>query len=88
MKLFIGSLPYNTTEAELSALCATYGEVVSVKIITDQFTGRSKGFGFVEMIDRSAGHKVMESLNGKEFKNKALVYNEAKPQTKKSPHRR
>ena len=88
MKLFIGSLPYTITESELSTLCASFGEVVSVKLITDQFSGQSKGFGFVEMSNRSEGHKVMEGLNGKEYNHRTLVCNEAKPPTKKSRGRR
>ena len=88
MKLFIGSLPYTITESELSTLCARFGEVVSVKLIIDQFSGQSKGFGFVEMANRSEGHKVMEGLNGKEYNHRTLVCNEAKPPTKKNRSRR
>ncbi|MCL2340812.1 MAG: RNA-binding protein [Proteobacteria bacterium] len=88
MKLFVGSLPYNITESELAALCATFGDVVSAKLVVDQFTGQPKGFGFVEMANRSVGHKVMEGLNGKEYKHRTLVCNEAKPPTKKSRGRR
>ena len=88
MKLFVGSLPYNITESEISELCASYGSVVSVKLIVDQFSGQSKGFGFVEMSNRSEGHKVMDNLNGMVFKSRTLVCNEAKPQAKKGSHRR
>lgn len=88
MKLFIGSLPYTITEAELSALCSTFGTVVSSKLILDQFSGQPKGFGFVEMSNRSEGHKVMESLNGMEYKHRKLVCNEAKPPVKKGQRRR
>jgi len=88
MKLFIGSLPYNITESELSELCNPFGSVISAKLIIDYFSGQSKGFGFVEMSNRSEGHKVMEGLNGKEYKHRTLVCNEAKPQTKKRSRRR
>ncbi|WP_306547078.1 RNA-binding protein [Desulfobulbus sp.] len=88
MKLFIGSLPYNITEPELSALCSPFGDVVSAKLIVDQFTGQSKGFGFVEMSSRSEGHKVMDGLNGKEYNHRTLVCNEAKPPAKKGQRRR
>ena len=88
MKLFIGSLPYNITETELSELCGQFGSVVSAKLIVDQFSGQSKGFGFVEMSTRSEGHKVMEGLNGKEYKNRSRVCNEAKPPVKKGARRR
>ena len=88
MKLFIGSLPYNITESELSELCGQYGSVVGAKLVIDQFSGQSKGFGFVEMSTRSEGHKVMEGLNGKDYKHRTLVCNEAKPQVKKGVRRR
>lgn len=88
MKLFIGSLPYTITESELTGLCTPFGEVVSAKLILDQFTGRSKGFGFVEMATRSEGHKVMDGLNGKEYNHRTLVCNEAKPPAKKGRGRR
>ena len=88
MKLFIGSLPYNITEPELSSLCSPFGDVVSAKLIVDQFTGQSKGFGFVEMSNRSEGHKVMDELNGKEYNHRTLVCNEAKPPAKKGQRRR
>jgi RNA recognition motif-containing protein len=88
MKLFIGSLPYNITESELTELCGTFGTVVSAKLIVDQFSGQSKGFGFVEMSNRSDGHKVMDGLNGKEYNHRTLVCNEAKPPAKKGQRRR
>lgn len=88
MKLFIGSLPYDITEPELSELCSQFGSVVSAKLIVDHFSGQSKGFGFVEMSNRSEGHKVMEGLNGTEYKHRTLVCNEAKPQAKKGSRRR
>ena len=82
MKLFIGGLPQNITETELTELFSTYGEIVSTKLVTDRFTGRPKGFGFVEMGTRGEGHKAMEDLNGKEYKYRRLVCNEAKAQKK------
>ncbi len=63
MKLFIGSLPYNIVESELSELFGEFGSVVSAKLIVDQFSRESKGFGFVEMSSRSEGHKAMDGLN-------------------------
>lgn len=88
MKLFVGNLPWNISENELSELCGPFGTVVSVKLIIDQFTGQPKGFGFVEMSSRSEGHKVMDGLNGKEFNHRKLVCNEAKPPEKKGQRRR
>jgi RNA recognition motif-containing protein len=88
MKLFIGSLPYGITETELTDIFSGYGNVVSAKLIMDHFTGQSKGFGFVEMETRGEGHKAMEDLNGKEYKHRRLVCNEAQVQKKKGSRRR
>nr|WP_321465772.1 RNA-binding protein [uncultured Desulfobulbus sp.] len=88
MKLFVGSLPYNIVESELSELFSQFGSVVSAKLIIDQFSGESKGFGFVEMSTRSEGHKAMDELNGKEYKHRKLVCNEAKPPVKRGQRRR
>ena len=88
MKLYVGNLALTLTENELADLFKAHGEVVSAKIITDRETGKSKGFGFVEMGTRSEGHKAMEDLNGKEYKYRTLVCNEAKPLKKKARHRR
>jgi RNA recognition motif-containing protein len=88
MKLFIGNLPYAITESELTELFSSYGNVVSAKLITDHFTEESKGFGFVEMASRGEGHKAMEDLNGKDYKHRQLVCNEAIAKKKKNPRRR
>ena len=82
MKLFIGNLPYDVTEPEVLALFSEYGEVVNASLVVDHFSGRPKGFAFVEMATRSDGHRAMETLNKKEYKNRNLVCNEAKPQKK------
>lgn len=87
MKLFLGSLPYGITESDLSELCSQFGTVLSAKLIIDHYSGHSKGFAFVEMSNRSEGHKVMEGLNGTEYKYKKLVCKEAIPQKKKSYRR-
>lgn len=88
MKLFIGSLPYNITESEISDLFSQYGTVVNANLVTDHFSGQSKGFAFVEMSTRGEGHKAMEDLNGKEYKHRRLVCKEAKPPKKKKSYRR
>ncbi|MFW2365245.1 MAG: RNA recognition motif domain-containing protein [Desulforhopalus sp.] len=82
MKLFIGNLPYDVTEQEVLTLFSEFGEVVNTNLVVDHFSGRTKGFGFVEMSTRSEGHRAMETLNKKEYKNRQLVCNEAKPQKK------
>ncbi len=88
MKLFVGNLPATCTEPELTDLFSAYGSVVSAKLVTDYFSGRPKGFGFVEMSTRSEGHKAMENMNGKEYNHRTLVCNEAKPQKKRGRRRR
>ena len=79
MNIFIGSLAYAATESELRELFESHGEVVSAKIITDRDTGRSKGFGFVEMADKAEGQNAIEALNGVELAGREIVVNEARP---------
>ncbi|GAB3922631.1 RNA recognition motif domain-containing protein [Mucilaginibacter myungsuensis] len=84
MKIFIGSLPYKVEEADLQELFAAYGEVSSVKIITDRETGRSKGFGFIEMTDDEAAQKAIDGLNGSEIGGRTIAVSQAeerKPST-------
>jgi RNA recognition motif-containing protein len=82
VKLFIGNLPYDISEPEIIEIFSQYGEVVDANLVTDHFSGQSKGFAFVEMSTRSEGHKAMETLNKMEFRHRQLVCNEAKPQKK------
>lgn len=79
MKLYVGNLSYDISEAELRELFEPFGEIESIKIITDQYTGKGKGFGFIEMSSRSGGEQAITGLNGKEVKNRALTVNEARP---------
>lgn len=79
MNIFISNLNYNTVESELEALFQNYGDVESAKIITDRDTGRSRGFGFVEMPNEEDGAKAIEELNQNEFKQKVLNVSEARP---------
>jgi RNA recognition motif-containing protein len=81
IKIYVGNLSFNSSEADLEGLFATYGEVVSAKVISDQFTGRSRGFAFVEMSDREEGLKAIQALDSKEVGGRALKVNEAKPKT-------
>jgi RNA recognition motif-containing protein len=81
MNLYVGNLSYNTNENELRDLFAAYGEVESAKIITDRDTGRSKGFGFVEMSERGDGEKAASELNGREIGGRQIKVNEAKPRS-------
>jgi RNA recognition motif-containing protein len=83
MNIYVGNLNYQTREEELDALFSNYGEVVSVKIMTDRDTGRSRGFAFIEMADDAAGKEAVSSLNEYEFKDRSLVVNEARPKTER-----
>ncbi|MBS0615668.1 MAG: RNA-binding protein [Verrucomicrobia bacterium] len=78
-KLYVGSLPYSTSEQELQELFAQFGEITSVRIIMDKFTGQSKGFGFVEMANADEAQNAIAQLNGTEFGGRTLVVNVARP---------
>jgi RNA recognition motif-containing protein len=79
MNIYVANIPWKASEDQLKALFAEYGEVTSAKIIMDKVTQRSRGFGFVEMADDSAGKQAITSLNGADFLGKNLVVNEARP---------
>ncbi|MBM4145589.1 MAG: RNA-binding protein [Nitrospira sp.] len=79
-KLYVGSIPFSATEESLRELFSGIGEVESVKIITDADTGRSKGFGFIEMSSAEDAKKAIEQLNGTKFMERSLTVNEARPQ--------
>jgi RNA recognition motif-containing protein len=79
MNIFVGSLPWSIEEADLRESFEAYGAVESVKIITDKFTGRSKGFGFVEMPNDEEGQKAIEELNGATVDGRAIVVNKSEP---------
>jgi len=79
-KLYVGNLSYATTEGNLSELFGAIGEVLSVNLITDRMTGRSKGFAFVEMAEYDAAQEAINQLNGKEVEGRALKVAEARPQ--------
>ncbi len=82
-KLYVGGLPYATTEADLEDLVAEHGTVESARVITDRMTGRSKGFGFVEMGSQDEAEAAAEKLNDSELEGRTLVVNEAKPREKR-----
>jgi RNA recognition motif-containing protein len=83
-KLYVGGLPYSVTEGQLQALFAEHGTVESVRVITDRFTGQSRGFGFVEMTSSAEAQKAIDSLNGTQLDGRTLVVNEARPQEKRA----
>jgi hypothetical protein len=84
MKLYVGNLSFDTSASDLEQLFATVGTVESTNIIEDRETGRSRGFGFVEMSSKEEGQKAISDLNGKEVGGRALKINEAKPQEKRT----
>lgn len=79
MNIFVANLNYSVQEGQLGRLFEGYGEVNSVKIITDKHSGRSKGFGFVEMENEDEGQAAIEALNGSEFEDRELVVKKARP---------
>jgi RNA recognition motif-containing protein len=79
MNIFVGSLPFSIDEADLRESFEAYGTVDSVKIITDKFTGRSKGFGFVEMPNDDDAQKAIDELNGATVQGRAIVVNKSEP---------
>lgn len=86
MNIFCGSLPWSLEESEMKGYFEEYGEVSSARIITDKFTGRSKGFGFVEMPNDDEAQEAINQLNGSEMKGREVVVNQA--EEKKSDNRR
>jgi cold-inducible RNA-binding protein len=78
-KLFVGSLSYNVNDAQLKDFFATVGEVVSANVITDRDSGRSKGFGFVEMSSEQEAQEAIKQLNNKELDGRSISVSEAKP---------
>ena len=79
-KIYVGGLPYPTTETELTDLFVQHGNVDSAKIITDKYTGRSRGFGFVEMPSEEEGKAAIAALNGTQLDGRTLTVNQARPQ--------
>ncbi|KXK38014.1 MAG: RNA recognition motif containing protein, partial [Candidatus Hinthialibacteria bacterium OLB16] len=79
MKLYVGNLSYQTTEDELREVFGRYGEVSSAEIIQDRMTGRSKGFGFIEMPNRAEAEAAIQGLNESEMNERRIMVNEARP---------
>jgi RNA recognition motif-containing protein len=88
VNIFVGNLSFTATEHDLHQLFESYGAVDKVNIITDRDTGRSKGFGFVEMPESQAAKAAIEGLNGTELAGRALTVNEAKPREPRREPRR
>jgi cold-inducible RNA-binding protein len=82
--VFVGNMNFQTTESDLRALFEPFGEIVRIQVMTDRDTGRSRGFGFVEMADDDAASKAIAALNGKELDGRALNVNEARPKPERT----
>ncbi len=85
MNIYVGNLPFSTGEEDLRTAFSAFGQVTSVAVIKDQFTGQSRGFGFVEMPNKAEGDAAINGLNGKELKGRALKVNEARPREERRP---
>jgi len=79
-KLYVGGLPFAVTEGRLEEIFSQHGSVQSARVISDKFTGQSRGFGFVEMASSEEAQKAIEALNGSQLDGRTLVVNEARPQ--------
>lgn len=83
MKIYVGNLSQDVTDDDLKEAFETFGNLISVNVIKDRFTGNSRGFGFVEMQSNKEGQAAIEGLNSKELKGQAIVVNEARPRSEK-----
>ena len=83
LKLYVGNLPFGASEEDLRKLFSEAGTVQSVKIVTDSYSGRSRGFGFVEMNSQDEAQKAISLVNGKTLMERTLIVSEAKPQKKR-----
>jgi len=86
-KLYVGNLSFNTTEETLRALFAEFGQIESVNLITDRYTGRSRGFAFVEMSNDQEAQEAIKSLNGKQVDDREIKVDKAKPQASRDRQR-
>ena len=84
MRIYVGNLPFSTNEDELREIFSQHGEVTNASVVSDRDTGRSRGFGFVEMSDANAGNAAIAALNGFSMNGRALVVNEARPREERS----
>ncbi|MEI7988930.1 MAG: RNA-binding protein [Chloroflexota bacterium] len=87
MNIYVGNLPFDASEEEIRELFAAFGQVTTVTVIKDKMTGQSRGFGFVEMPDNGESQKAIDQLNGKDFKNRSLAVNPARPREERSNDR-
>ncbi|MGA7981619.1 MAG: RNA-binding protein [Chromatiaceae bacterium] len=86
MNIYVGNLPYSVTDADLRQTFSRFGEVSQVNLISDKFSGESKGFGFVEMANNSQADTAIKALNGTDMKGRNITVNQAKPKTDRPSH--
>ena len=84
MRIYVGNLSYSITDQELEEAFSPFGQVESAQVVTDRYSGRSKGFGFVEMGEKEEAEAAIAALNGKELSGRALTVNEARPRPERS----
>lgn len=87
MNIYVGNLPYETTDETLAAAFTEYGQVSTARVITDRFSGRSRGFGFVEMPNDQEAQAAISAMNGKDQQGRPLTVNEARPREDRGPRR-
>jgi RNA recognition motif-containing protein len=87
MNIYIGNLPYGVTDGDLRDAFSKFGQVNSSNIISDKFSGRSKGFGFVDMPNAGEAREAIEAMNDKDFKGRTIKVNEARPREQRPPKR-
>jgi len=81
MNIYVGNLSYDATDEAIKQAFESFGQVISARIIKDKYTGESRGFGFVKMLEQSQAQTAIKSLNGKELQGKEMSVNEARPRT-------
>ena len=86
MNIFVGNLPYETSEADVQDAFAPFGQIDEVRLITDRYSGRSKGFAFVDMPNGDEAKAAIEGLNGKDLQGRPLTVNEARPREDRRPN--
>ena len=85
MRIFVGNLPYGATDGDLESAFSAHGQVESASVVTDRETGRSRGFGFVEMPSATEGENAIRAMNGADMQGRALTVNEARPRESRGP---
>jgi RNA recognition motif-containing protein len=88
MRIYVGNLPYSVTDDDLRDVFGQFGELASAEVVTDKFSGQSKGFGFVDMPDNGDAQQAIKALNDTNLKGRKLTVNEARPRAERPPQKR